>query len=147
VHSLIKTVIGKPDQWLIDAAMSVGLDYSKLYHEVTIYFLQHVKKRHTQGNLAITEKDIKKLPAIIKNPDMAVIGAISGKKIFNAYAKRMDEETYLYYDEVLNSNRRPSRRGSVEIYARRQPLPPLRYNISIILLAFIVKIKNTCFLL
>ena len=112
MHSLIKTVIGKPAQWLIDAATSVGLDYSKLYHEITIYFLQHVKKRHTQGNLAITEKDIKKLPVIIRNPDMAVIGAIRGKKIFNAYAKRMDEETYLYYDEVLNSNHNKALRGS-----------------------------------
>ena len=34
---------------------------------------------------------------------MAIIGAIREGILFNAYAKRFDKETYLYFDEVLNS--------------------------------------------
>jgi len=107
-----KIVINKPQKWLIEAASSIGLDYSELSHEVTIYFLEHVIKRHNQGNLAITERDYKKLPGIVKTPDMAIIGATRGKKVFNAYAKRTDGSTYLYFDEVMDSNRNKALRGS-----------------------------------
>jgi hypothetical protein len=31
--SFVKTVIGKPELWLIEAAASIGLDYSGLTHE------------------------------------------------------------------------------------------------------------------
>ena len=34
---------------------------------------------------------------------MAIIGAIRAGLYFNAYAKRLDGKTYLYFDEVLNS--------------------------------------------
>jgi len=107
-----KTVLTKPQKWLIEAAADIGLDYSELSHEVTKQFLDHIIKRHNQGNLAIVEKDYQKLPGIVKAPDMAIIGATRGKKVFNAYAKRIDEETYLYFDEVLYSNRNKALRGS-----------------------------------
>ena len=107
-----KIVIDKPQKWLIETASSIGLDYSELSHEVTIYFLEHVIKRHNKGNLAITEKDYTKLPGIVKAPDMAIIGVVREKKIFNAYAKRTDGATYLYFDEVLDSNRNKALRGS-----------------------------------
>ena len=41
----IKTV-GKPEQWLIEAAAAIGLDISELSHEVTNYFVNHGIKRH-----------------------------------------------------------------------------------------------------
>jgi hypothetical protein len=113
-------VINKPQKWLLDAALSIGLDYSELSHEVTLYFLKHVIKRHNQGNLAITEGDYKKLLGILKAPDLAIIGAARGKKIFNAYAKRTDGETYLYFDEVMDSNRNKALRGSTFYKIKKQ---------------------------
>jgi len=112
VNQFTRTTIGKPEKRLTDAATSMGLDYSGLSHEVTINFLQHIIKRHTQGNLAIGERDYKKIPGIVKSPDMAIIGAIRGKKIFNAYAKRIDGETYLYFDEVMDSTHNKALRGN-----------------------------------
>ena len=75
-----KIVITKPQEWLVEAASSIGLDYSGLSHEVTIFFLEHVIKRHNQGNLAITEGDYKKLLGLVKAPDLAIIGATRGKR-------------------------------------------------------------------
>ena len=95
--------IGKPEKWLLDAAAGIGLDYSGLPHEVTNYFKNHVIKRHGKGVLAITVNDFDKIPVIVKAPDMAIIGAIRKGVLFNAYAKRFAGETYLYFDEVLNS--------------------------------------------
>jgi hypothetical protein len=95
--------VGKSAQWLIEAAASIGQDYSGLTHEVTNYFQNHAIKRYRKGSLAIIEKDFDRIPAIVELPDMAIIGAIRGGILFNAYAKRFDEETYLYFDEVLNS--------------------------------------------
>ena len=115
-----KIVITKPQKWLVEAASSIGLDYSELSHEVTIYFLEHVIKRHNQGNLAITEGDYKKLLGIVIAPDMAIIGATRGNKIFNAYTKRTDGATYLYFDEVMNSNRNKALRGSTYYKIKKQ---------------------------
>jgi len=112
VNQFTKTAIGKPETWLIEAASSVGLDYSELTHEVTAFFLQHVVSRHSKGHLAIGERDYKKIPGILKAPDLAIIGASRGKKLFNVYAKRIDGETYLYFEDVLNSTHNKTLRGS-----------------------------------
>jgi len=112
VNQFTKTTIGKPEKWLIGAAASIGLDYSGLTHEVTAFFLQHVVRRHSKGHLAIGERDYKKIPGILKAPDLAIIGASRGNKLFNVYAKRIEGETYLYFEDVLNSNRNKALRGS-----------------------------------
>jgi uncharacterized protein YidB (DUF937 family) len=62
VNPFHKTTIGKPKKWLIEAAAEIGLDYSELSHEVTNHFKEHVEKRHGQGELAITDKDLEKIP-------------------------------------------------------------------------------------
>jgi len=111
VNPFHKTTIGKPKKWLIEAAASVGLDYSELSHEVTNYFKEHVIKRHGQGELPITEKDFEKIPAIVRNPDMAIIGTIRKGAVVNVYVKMETGITYLYFDEVLNSNRNRALRG------------------------------------
>ena len=98
-----KTAIGKPQQWLIEAAATVGLDFAGLTHETTNYFENHVIKRHGKGTPAITEKDFGKIPAIVQAPDMAIIGAVREGFLFNAYAKRIGGETYLYFEEVMSS--------------------------------------------
>jgi hypothetical protein len=43
MQPLEKTIIGKPERWLIDAAASIGLNYSELSHETTNYFVSHVR--------------------------------------------------------------------------------------------------------
>ena len=115
-----KIVIGKPHEWLIEAAASIGLNYSNLSHEVTLYFLEHIIKRHSQGSLAIVEKDYKKIPVILKAPDLAIIGATRGNKVFNAYVKRMDEETFLYFDEVMDSKRNKALQGRTFYKIKKQ---------------------------
>jgi hypothetical protein len=111
VQPFAKIEISKPEPWLIEAAASIGLDFTGLTHEITSHFKNHVKKRHDHGILAILDTDFERIPGIVKAPDMAIIGAIRGKMLFNAYAKREDGATYLYYDEVLDSNRNKTLRS------------------------------------
>jgi hypothetical protein len=66
VNLFVITKIGKPEQWLVEAAASIGLDFSGLIHEITTYFVNHVKKRHGQGALAILDTDFDLIPAIVK---------------------------------------------------------------------------------
>ena len=96
-----KTTIGKPKKWLIEAAAEIGLDYSELSHEVTNHFKSHVMRRHGEGVLSITEKDFEKTPAIVRQPDLAIIGTIRNGAIVNVYVKMEHGTTYLYYDEAL----------------------------------------------
>ena len=106
-----KTIIGKPKKWLIEAAAEIGLDYSELSHEVTNHFKAHVEKRHGKGVLAVTDKDLEKIPEIIRKPDLAIIGIKRKGGIRNVYVKRESGLTYLYYDEMLNSNHNKALRG------------------------------------
>jgi hypothetical protein len=62
------TEIGRPEPWLIEAAASIGLDFSGLVHEITDHFKNHVKKRHGQGALAILDTDFDLIPGIVKAP-------------------------------------------------------------------------------
>ncbi len=100
-----KETIGQPEKWLIEAAASIGLNFSGLIHEITDHFKNHVFKRHGQGVLSINEKDFDRIPEIIKTPDLAIIGAIREGALINAYAKMEPGATYIYFDEVLDSKR------------------------------------------
>jgi hypothetical protein len=103
--------IGKPQQWLIEAAAEIGLDFAGLTHEITNHFITHVISRHGKGHLAITEKDFDKIPGIVETPDLAIIGAFRKGIPINAYAKRDERATYLFFEEVLNSKRNKALRG------------------------------------
>jgi hypothetical protein len=46
VNQLIITPIRKPEQWLMDAAESIGLVLAGLTHEITNYFVNHSVKKH-----------------------------------------------------------------------------------------------------
>jgi hypothetical protein len=115
------TEIGRPEPWLIEAAASVGLDFSGLTHEITNHFKNHVKKRHGQGALAVLDTDFDLIPGIVKAPDMAIIGTVREGVIMNAYAKREDGRTYLYFDEVMNSTHNRALRGRT-FYKIAKPL-------------------------
>ena len=76
MNSFDITPIGKPEQWLREAAASIGLDFSGLTHEITNHFCNHVTNRHGKGAMAITHADFKKIPTIVTKPDMAIIGTL-----------------------------------------------------------------------
>jgi hypothetical protein len=71
--------------------------------------------------LAILDTDFERISGVVKAPDMAIIGAIRGESVFNAYVKREDGITYLYYEEVLDSNRNKALRSRT-FYKIMKPL-------------------------
>jgi hypothetical protein len=119
------TILGKPETWLLEAAASIGLDYSTLTHEVTDHFRNHVINRHgdpsKHGTATVTNKDFDKIPAIVKTPDMAILGASRRGTLCNVYIKIEADITYLYFDEVLNSKRNKALRSST-FYKVTRPL-------------------------
>jgi hypothetical protein len=112
------TKTGKPEQWLIEAAVSIGLDFSALTHEITTYFVNHGIKRHgntevekAQGQVAVTAADIDRIPDIVKTPDCAIIGIKRHGEILIAYSRRFEDGTVIYYEEVLNSKKNKALRS------------------------------------
>ena len=120
-----KKLIGNPEQWLVAAAASVGLDYSELAHEITDEFIDHSMKRHgdrsLHGAATITASDFDFIPDIVKKPDYAVIGAIRKETLVNAYAKTCNGMTYLYFEDVMKSRKNKSLRGKT-LYKVTRPL-------------------------
>jgi hypothetical protein len=105
---LEKQVIAKADKWLVDNAKEVGLDIDGFEHEITNQFVAHVMKEHgdvekekSRGNVAIVQEDFEKLSSVVKNPDMAIVGAKRGDATLVIYAKQMADGTTLYFEEVL----------------------------------------------
>jgi hypothetical protein len=112
------TKVGKPEQWLIEAAASIDLDISALTHEITTYFINHDIKRHgnveaekAQGQVAVTSSDIDRIPDIVKTPDCAIIGIKRHEETLIAYSKRFEDGTVIYYEEVLNSKKNKALRS------------------------------------
>jgi hypothetical protein len=112
------TKIGKPEPWLIEAAASIGIDVSRLTHEITTYFVNHGIKKHgniraeeARGQVAITSADIERIPDIVQTPDCAIIGIKRHEEILIAYSKRLDDGTAIYYEEVLDSKKNKALRS------------------------------------
>ena len=120
-----KTTIGKPEQWLIEAAANIGLDYSKLSHETTNELIDHSIKRHGDRNIhggaTITDSDFLRIPEIVKMPHYAIIGAIRKETLINAYARIHRNITYLYFEEILTGRRNKALRGKT-LYKITRPL-------------------------
>jgi hypothetical protein len=120
----IKNELSKPEKWLVEAAVSIGIDFSELIHETTSDLFTHSLKHH--GNLSqhgaatISDTDFDYIPHIIKNPDYAIIGAVRKDTLLNAYAKIEKNITYLYFEEVLISRRNKSLRGKTLYKVTRQ---------------------------
>jgi hypothetical protein len=125
MNELETTKIGSPAPWLIEAAASIGLDYSRLTHEITNHFTNHVINRHgdpaKHGAATVTNTDFNRIPAIVEAPDMAIIGAIRWGNPCNVYVRIDTGITYLYFDEVLNSKRNKALR-SATFYKITRPL-------------------------
>ena len=125
MNSFEKTLIGKPELWLIKAGTGIGLDFSKLTHEVTNEFMNHSIKRHgdpqIHGSATITNKDFERIADIVKTPDFAIVGALRLKTLINVYAKIDKGITFLYFEEVLISRRNKALRGKT-FYKVTRPL-------------------------
>ena len=106
------TKIGKPEQWLINAAADIGLDISGLTHEVTNSFITHVFKQHgnekserARGQIAVTQTDIAKISGLVKAPDYTIIGIKRASETLIAYSKKYENNTVIYYEEVLTGKK------------------------------------------
>ncbi|MDR1618093.1 MAG: hypothetical protein LBS06_03470 [Treponema sp.] len=119
--------MGGPEPWLVEAAASIGLDFSGLTHETTNHFKNHVINRHgdpaKHGTATVTDADFAKIPGIVKAPGMAIIGATRRGHSCNVYIKIEAGITYFYFDEVLNSKRNKALRSST-FYKVTKPLSP-----------------------
>jgi hypothetical protein len=108
-------VIGKPEQWLIEAASSIGLDYSALSHEITNELIGHCIKRHGDRSIhrsaTITDTDFALISGMVKTPDYGT--------------------TYLYFEEVMISRKNKALRGKT-LYKVTRPLSPDQFlkNVS-----------------
>jgi len=121
-----KATLGKPAQWLIDAAASIGLDLAGFRHEIiTDDFKRHVIKRHgniaLHGKATIVDADFTRLPDIVKAPGIAIIGAIRKGRRYIVYAKAEPCMTYIYFEQIFGSHRNRVLRGST-FYKVTRPL-------------------------
>jgi hypothetical protein len=125
VNSFEKNKICRPEKWLIEAAAGIGLDYSELSHEVTNHFKNHVINRHgnpaKHGTATVTNTDLEMIPAIVKKPDIAIIGALRWGLFCNVYIKIESGMTYFYFDQVLDSKRNMALRSGT-FYKVTRPL-------------------------
>jgi hypothetical protein len=119
------TVIGKPAQWLIEAATGIGLDLSMFRHEITNDFKRHVIKRHgipaIHGRATITDADFTRIRDIVRTPDMAIIGATRKGRLYSIYVKTEPDMTSIYFEHILDSHRYRVLRGST-FYKVTRPL-------------------------
>ena len=113
-----KKVVGRPKRWLVEAAREAGLDISGLNHEVTNYFIDHSIKRHgnaeterNQGQIPVAVADFDLIPDIVKTPDFAIINIRRNRDTLIAYSKKIERDTVIYYEEVLNSKRNKALRS------------------------------------
>jgi len=113
LNQLKKQSLGKAAKWLVDNAKEIGIDIDGFEHEITDYFKSHVLKEHgdpkkekLKGQIAIIEDDFEKIANIVKNPNLAMIGAKrDGKNVFY-YVKKIDDGTTLYVEEILSSKKK-----------------------------------------
>jgi len=118
VEPFEKAVVGKPEQWLVEAAKTAGLDISGLAHEITNNFVNHSITRHgnaetekAQGQISVTLADFERISDIVKNPDFAIINIKRNRGVLIAYSKKFEEGTVIYYEEILNSKRNKALRS------------------------------------
>ncbi|MFP3091489.1 hypothetical protein LQZ21_14320 [Treponema sp. TIM-1] len=125
MQPFVRTEIGKPEQWLIEAGAAIGLNFSVFIHETTNQFRDHVLNRHgdpaIHGTATVINEDFSRIPSIIQKPDMAIIGVKRKGATYIVYVKTESNVTYLYFEQILNSRRNKALRGST-FYKVTRPL-------------------------
>jgi hypothetical protein len=116
--------LGLASSWLIEYAKEVELSLEGYEHEVTNNFIDHVMKRHgneetehRRGQKAVTQADFEKIPEIVNFPDMALVGGKRGARIIIAYAKKLSDNTTLYFEEVIEGPKNKALR-SMSLFKR-----------------------------
>ena len=88
-------------------AEKYGEDVKGYVHSIDNYFVIHDRKRHgnqkvesENGQIAITDDDIRNIPDVLNNPDLIVFGA-KNRQNNNVivYAKNMNDGSTLYVEE------------------------------------------------
>ena len=123
-HAPQKAVIGPAEGWLVRAAKEHGYNFEGFSHVVDGSAIRHIFNRHgdvkledRRGNIAVTEKDLDAIPAIVSSPDRVVLGAkTAGHKDIVGYLKRMSDGTTVYLEEV-----RSGRSELATVSMRRYP--------------------------
>ena len=108
-----ETVIGPVHGRLVDAASTVGMNISGYQHSIDAYAVRHIRRQHgnaaveaARGQLAMTDADIRAIPAAIDSPDAVVFGAKNkrGQDLI-ASIKSMPDGTMLVVEEVRTKRR------------------------------------------
>jgi len=120
-----KIPIGKVEKWLVDSAKEVGLDIEGYEHEITNEFHTHVMNYHgnektesKRGNIAIKESDFAQIPSIIEKPDYTIVGGKRKDKSVIVYAKKVNDGSTLYFEEILDGKDNRTLRGKT-MYKRK----------------------------
>jgi hypothetical protein len=113
-----KESIGKAAEWLVNSAKEIGIDIKEFEHEVTNYFVNHVLKRHGDSGteksldqIPVKEDDFNSIADIVKNPDYAIIGAKRNGEDVIFYAKRMEDGSTIYLEEILKGKKNKTLRS------------------------------------
>lgn len=116
--SFEKESIGEAEEWLVNNAKEAGIDINGFEHDITNYFINHVLNRHGDpateeaiGQIAVKEEDFNNIADIVKNPDRAIIGAKRNGDDILFYAKKMDDGSTIYLEQILNSKKNKALRG------------------------------------
>jgi len=120
-----KTTLGKAEKWLVEAAKKAGLDIGDFEHETTNDFVSHVMNRHgneaiesARSQVAIKSMDFGRIPEIVMDPDYVMVGARRKNEDIVIYAKKMEDGTAFYIEEILRGNHNRTLRGKT-MYKRK----------------------------
>jgi hypothetical protein len=126
--------VGKAEKWLVDSAKDVGIDIAGFDHEITSDFVGHAIKRHTDeakerenGQIPLTNADFEKLPEVVSKPDFAIVGAKRRSQNILAYARKFEDGTSVFFEEVLDTKKRKALNG-VTMYKRAGDLDEQKFK-------------------
>jgi len=108
-----KVEIGQIDDRLIQEGKNNNFDLDGYKHNIDIYGVRHTLKNHgneiseaKRGQVAVTSKDIKKIPDIIYSYDKV---EFSGKNKIGretiTFTKKMNDGTTIYIEEIRSGNK------------------------------------------
>ena len=108
-HEKKELVLGAAGDALVKNAAENGIDIKGFVHSIDNFFVIHALNRHgneqierNRGNIHITNEDIKKIPAVLKEPDFIIYGSKSktGNKAI-IFVKNMGNAT-VFVEEIRN---------------------------------------------
>ena len=108
---------GKVKEWFVNAAKECGFDFSGYEHETTNDFETHVLKEHGKGkendpaNIPVEKSDFDKIKDVIEEPDYVAFGVKRNGEDRVIYAKSFDNNTTLYFEEILSGKKNKKLRG------------------------------------